>query len=54
MLYMGVDRRHLGLGNALSNVITMELKNKHVPSIGALVRDGKITQSYASELIRDR
>lgn len=26
MLYMGVDGRHLGLGNALSNVITMELK----------------------------
>lgn len=54
MLYVGVDRKHVGLGNAMSNIITMELKKKQVPSIGALVRDGKITQSYASELIQDR
>lgn len=54
MLYMGVDKDHTGLGKALSNAITFELKKKQVPSIGALARDGKLTQNYAKELIKDR
>lgn len=54
MLYMGVDKNHIGLGKALSNAITFELKEKQVPSIGALARDGKLTQNYASELIKNR
>ncbi len=54
MMYMGVDREHTGLGKALVQSIIEELKILQVPSIGALQRDGKITQKYAEELIEDR
>ena len=54
MLYMGVDQEHRGLGKALVYSIMKELKKSNLPSIGALARDGKITQNYAEELIEDR
>ena len=49
MLYMGVDQKHRGLGKALVYAIMKELMQSGLPSIGALARDGKVTQEYASE-----
>ncbi len=49
MLYMGVDAQHRGLGKAIVYSIMKELENNHLPSIGALARDGKVTQTYAIE-----
>ena len=54
MLYMGVDANHRGLGKAIIYSIVEELKNNHLPSIGALAHDGKISQNYAEEKISDR
>lgn len=54
MLYMGVDQEHRGLGKAIVYSIMMELKKSRLPSIGALARDGKITQNYVEELIEDK
>ena len=51
---MGVDHDHRGLGKALVYSIMSELKKSGLPSIGALARDGKITQNYAEELIKDK
>ena len=51
MLYMGVDRNHTGLGKALASSIVEELKQNNLPSIGALAKDGKITQKYGSDAI---
>lgn len=54
MLYMGTDQNHKGLGKALAFSITNELKKNKLPSIGALARDGKITQNYAEDKIENR
>lgn len=52
MLYMGVDAQHRGLGKAIVYSIMKELEQNGLPSIGALARDGKVTQTYAAEDIR--
>lgn len=52
MLYMGVDAQHRGLGKAIVYSIMKELEQNRLPSIGALARDGKVTQTYAAEDIR--
>lgn len=54
MLYMGVDQNHRGLGKALVYSIMEELRLSGLPSIGALTRDGKLTQTYVDELVDDR
>ncbi len=54
MLYMGVDEAHRGLGKAIVYSIMLELQHSKLPSIGALARDGKITQNYVEELINNR
>lgn len=54
MLYMGVDQNHRGLGKAIVYSIMTELMKNKLPSIGALARDGKVTQNYVEELIKDR
>lgn len=51
LLYMGVEKEHLGLGAALIHAMQGELKKLQVPSIGALCRQGKITQFYESSLV---
>lgn len=53
MLYMGVDQKHIGLGKALIEPIIEELRNSHLPSIGALQHDGKITQKYGEDAVDD-
>lgn len=54
MLYMGVERKHRGLGKALAGSIMEELRHSGLPSIGALARDGKPTQHYGEEHIERR
>ncbi len=54
MLYMGVDAKHKGLGKALVGSIMEELRISGLPSVGALARDGKITQKYGEEHIEQR
>lgn len=54
MLYMGVDQNHKGLGKAIAEAIMNELKVSGLPSVGALTKDGKLTQNYVSELIEER
>lgn len=54
LLYMGVDKNHQGLGKALACSITEELRKNKLPSIGALARDGKLTQNYAHDLIEEK
>ncbi|MBP5762008.1 MAG: hypothetical protein J6W48_03450 [Lachnospiraceae bacterium] len=49
MLYMGVDAEHRGLGKAIVYSIIKELEANRLPSIGALARDGKVTQTYVIE-----
>ncbi len=53
MLYMGVDQAHRGLGKAMVGSIMEELRKSGLPSIGALARDGKITQKYGEEHIEN-
>ena len=51
MLYMGVDQEHRGLGKALVGSIMEELRKSGLSSVGALARDGKVTQKYGEEHI---
>lgn len=51
MLYMGVDQTHRGLGKALAEAIREELKNRRVPSVGALIRSGNCNKDYMERLI---
>ena len=53
MLYMGVYPEHRGLGKALVYSVMKELMATGLPSIGSLIRDGKINQKYASDMIED-
>lgn len=53
MLYMGVDQKHRGLGKAIVYSVMKELMASGLPSIGALMRDGKLTQTYATGDITD-
>jgi len=48
---MGVDQSHRGLGKALAGSIMEELRKNGLPSIGALARDGKVTQKYGEDYI---
>ena len=54
MLYMGVDQEHRGLGKAISKSLADELNVLKKPSIGALTRDGKVSQNYAKEAVESR
>lgn len=54
MLYMGIDKKHKGLGNAMIQSILETLKTNRLPSISALQRDGNISQSYVRDLIESR
>ena len=53
MLYMGVDQEHRGLGKALVGSIMEELRKSGLFSVGALARDGKVTQKYGEEHIEE-
>jgi len=51
MPYLGVDRNHRGLGKAIAYSISEELKKSKLPSINALIRDGKVNLKYGEEVI---
>ncbi len=51
LLYLGAEPEHLGLGKALSECILRDLCDKQAVSVGALIRKGKVTGSYFSQLI---
>ncbi len=51
MLYLGVDREHKGLGKAMTQMIRNELYEMQLPSIGALIHQGKVTESYYKEIM---
>ena len=53
MLYIGVDLQHRGLGKALVYAIMKELKINGLPSISALIRDGRVNQKYALKDVTD-
>ena len=54
LLYLGAEPEHLGLGKALAESILRELCDRQAVSVGALIRKGKVTGSYFSQLIEDR
>lgn len=51
MLYMGVDKKALGLGSALAGLTKEELYKNGCTSIGALVHGSKPTGNYYKDLI---
>ena len=51
LMYLGVDKDHLGLGRALAEEIKEELKKKRSTSIGALIKKGNANSVYFKELI---
>ena len=54
LLYLGAEPEHPGLGKALSECILRELCEKQAVSVGALIRKGKVTGSYFSQLIEEQ
>jgi len=52
--YLGIEPEHLGLGKALSECLLREVCQKQTCSIGALIRKGKVTGSYFSQLIEEQ
>ncbi len=53
LLYLGADSEHLGLGSAIAQCIKKELQSRGASSIGALIKRGKVTSTYFSDLIGD-
>lgn len=49
MLYMGVSKKHKGLGLAMIHTIIKNVNKKHATAVGALIREGKITGKYGSD-----
>lgn len=52
LLYLGAEPTHLGLGKALSECILRELCDRQAVSVGALIRKGKVTGGYFSQLVQ--
>jgi len=51
MLYMGVAKKHRGLGLAMTQTVMHSVNRKAASAIGALIREGKVTGSYGAELV---
>ncbi|URZ17445.1 hypothetical protein [Clostridium felsineum] len=54
MLYVGVQRGHLGLGNAMIKPVVEKLKKRRATAIGAFIREGKVTESYVKKKIQSK
>ena len=54
LLYLGSEPEHLGLGKALSECLLRDICKKQAVSVGALIRKGKVTGSYFSQLIEEQ
>ena len=53
LMYLGVEKEHLGLGRALAESMKEELKKNGATSIGALIKTGNANKVYFKELIKD-
>lgn len=51
MLYMGVAKKHRGLGLAMTQTVMHSVNRKAASAIGALIREGKVTGAYGTELV---
>jgi len=51
---MGVSREHLGLGKAITQTIIENLNKKRATSIGAFIKEGKVTESYVKDKIQSK
>lgn len=51
LLYMGVKPEHRGLGNAMACTIIKNVQKKRATTIGALIKEGKVTQGYVNNKI---
>lgn len=51
MLYMGVAKKHRGLGLAMTQTVMHSVNRKAASAIGALIRQGKVTGAYGAELV---
>lgn len=49
--YMGVKKRHAGLGLAMANEIISDLKEKNAQPIASLIKKSKVTSKYINEEI---
>ena len=54
LLYLGAEPEHPGLGKALAECILRELCGRQAVSVGALIRKGKVTGSYFSQLVGEQ
>lgn len=54
MLYMGVSKKHRGLGLAMIHTIIKNVNKKHATAVGALIKEGKITGRYGSDGIESK
>lgn len=51
MLYMGVAKKHRGLGLAMTQTVMHSVNRRAASAIGALIRQGKVTGAYGAELV---
>lgn len=51
LLYMGVKPEHCGLGNAMAQTVIKNVQKKRSTTIGALIKEGKVTQKYVGSKI---
>lgn len=51
MLYMGVSKKHRGLGLAMIALIIKNVNRKHASAVGALIKEGKVTGGYGADMI---
>lgn len=54
MLYLGVDRKHRGLGTAMTARMIDGVHRRRATSVGAFIRKGKVTESYVGEHINNK
>lgn len=51
MLYLGVDPAYLGLGSALVYPLVQHFRKNKIRAIGALIKQGKVSQNYLGGMI---
>lgn len=53
-LYLGAKEEHLGLGTVLSEKVLEKMRESQIPSVGALIHEGKVTGGYFKDLVEKR
>ena len=49
--YMGVAPEHRGLARAITYLTIEELKKRNATSMGALIREGTVTNNFAKDML---